>query len=76
MMSADIFLIFNDYYEKSWTDNELPTENVPIRRPGDETQQCTVYVVRSGTAGRNPTDSSFNILIYDAFAGVKKLNQY
>lgn len=49
---------------------------MPIRRPGDETQQCTVYVVRSGTAGRNPTDSSFNILIYDAFAGVKKLNQY
>ena len=29
-------------------------------RPGSETQQSAIFVVRSGTAGTNPTDSTFN----------------
>ena len=37
-----------------------PTQHVSIWRPGNETQQSTVFVVRSGTAGTNPADSTFN----------------
>ena len=37
----------------------LTTQHVAILRPGNETQQSTVFVVHSGTAGTNLTDSTF-----------------
>ena len=37
----------------------LPTQHVAIWRPGNETQQSIVFVVRLGSAGTNPTDSTF-----------------
>ena len=39
----------------------LPTQHVSVRRPGNETQQLSIFVVRSGTAGTNPTGSTFNL---------------
>ena len=38
----------------------LPTQHVSVWPPGNETQQSTVFVVRSETAGTNPTDSTLN----------------
>ena len=38
----------------------LPTQHVSISHPGNETQQSAVFMVRSGTAGTNPTDFTFN----------------
>lgn len=39
----------------------LPTQNDNIWRPGNETQQSTVFLVRLGTTWTFPTDSTFEI---------------
>ena len=39
----------------------LTSQHASMCRPGNETQQSTIFVVRSGTAGTNPSDSTFNL---------------
>ena len=54
--SAQMFLF--SHFVAAW--DSSPTQHVSIWHPGNETQQATIFEVCSGTAGTNPTDSTFN----------------
>ncbi len=59
IFQTDLLLQFECFCLPGWAQDVLPTQHVSVWHSGNETRQSTHFLVRSGTARTNPTDSPF-----------------